>query len=49
MTIGTTAYDTHFNYLQNQTVSYEDFDKVVGRARGTFETPGRIEASYSLL
>ena len=54
MTIGfaTTAYDTHFGYLQNQNVSYEDFDKVVAELRenqGTFEDAlARIEASYGL-
>ncbi len=49
MTIGfaTTAYDTHFNYLQSQTLSYEDFDpaKAVGQMRedkATFEgRPGQ--------
>ncbi len=54
MTIGfaTTAYDTHFNYLQSQTLSYEDFDKAVGQMRedkATFEDAlARIEAAYGL-
>ena len=35
MTIGfaTTAYDTHFNYLQNQTISFTQFDAVITEMR----------------
>jgi alkaline phosphatase len=35
LTIGfaTTAYDTHFRFLEKQTVSYEDFDKMVAQMR----------------
>jgi alkaline phosphatase len=35
LTIGfaTTAYDTHYQYLANQNISYEDFDKVVAQLR----------------
>ena len=35
MTIGfaTTWYDTHFNYLENQNISYESFDKLVAEMR----------------
>ncbi len=35
MTIGfaTTAYDTHFAYLANQTISYTEFDKVISTLR----------------
>ena len=35
MTIGfaTTAYDTHFNYLQNQTISFTQFDAVISEMR----------------
>ncbi|MDO5022632.1 MAG: alkaline phosphatase [Eubacteriales bacterium] len=29
----TTAYDTHFDYLFTQNISYEDFDKEVGKLR----------------
>ncbi len=42
MTIGfaTTAYDTHFNYLTNQKISFTDFDSVIAEMReknATFE------------
>lgn len=42
MTIGfaTTAYDTHFDYLTNQTISFTDFDGVIASMResgATFE------------
>ena len=35
MTIGfaTTAYDTHFNYLENQTISWVQFDDVITEMR----------------
>ncbi len=35
LTVGfaTTAYDTHFDYLTKQNISYEDFDKLVGQMR----------------
>ncbi len=35
MTIGfaTTAYDTHFNYLTNQTISFVDFDNYIAEMR----------------
>lgn len=35
MTIGfaTTAYDTHFSYLTNQTISFTDFDGVIAELR----------------
>lgn len=54
MTIGfaTTAYDTHFNYIQNQNISYESFDKIVGTMRDnkvSFEDAlKQIQASYGL-
>lgn len=37
MTIGfaTTAYDTHFNYLTNQIISFEAFDEVIASLRGS--------------
>lgn len=54
MTIGfaTTAYDTHFNYLTNQKISFTDFDGVIGELRdqkATFEDAlARIEEYYGL-
>ena len=54
MTIGfaTTAYDTHFNYLQNQTISFTQFDAVIGEMRengATFEDAlSEIEKYYGL-
>ena len=54
MTIGfaTTAYDTHFNYLQNQTISFTQFDAVIGEMRengATFEDAlAEIEKYYGL-
>ena len=54
MTIGfaTTAYDTHFNYLTNQKISFTDFDGVIGEMResgATFEDAlAEIETYYGL-
>ena len=54
LTIGfaATAYDTHFNYLSNQTISYEAFDKVIAILResgATFEDAlAEIQAYYGL-
>ena len=54
MTIGfaTTAYDTHFNYLQNQTISWVQFDDVINELRAneaTFEDAlAEIEKYYGL-
>jgi len=54
MTIGfaTTAYDTHFNYLQNQTVSFTTFSEMVAEMRdngATFEDAlATIETYYGL-
>ncbi len=54
MTIGfaTTAYETHFNYLKNAKVSYQEFDKVITDMRtskATFEDALKaIEAYYGL-
>ncbi len=54
MTIGfaTTAYDTHFSYLTNQTISFTDFDEVIAKLRdsgATFEDAlAEIEANYGL-
>ncbi|MFH1513371.1 MAG: alkaline phosphatase [Bacillota bacterium] len=54
MTIGfaTTAYDTHFDYLQNQTISFQDFTAIAGELRdsgATFEDAlAQIEAYYGL-
>ncbi len=54
MTIGfaATAYDTHFNYLQNAKVSYQEFDKVIAGMRlskVSFEDALKsIEAYYGL-
>ena len=54
LTLGfaTTAYDTHYDYLQNQNVSYEDFDKIVAQMRenkvGFEDALKQIEASYGL-
>ena len=54
MTIGfaTTAYDTHFNYLQNQTISWVQFDDVIAQMRdsnATFEDAlAQIETYYGL-
>lgn len=54
MTIGfaTTAYDTHFNYLTNQKISFTDFDAVIGRLRddgASFEDAlAEIETYYGL-
>ena len=46
MTIGfaTTAYDTHFDYLTSQKVSFTDFDGMIGEMRengASFEEIGR--------
>lgn len=54
MTIGfaTTAYDTHFGYLTNQTISFTEFDSVIAQMRedkATFEDAlAEIEAYYGL-
>ena len=54
MTIGfaTTAYDTHFDYLANQTISFTQFDEVITRMRdngATFEEAlAEIETYYGL-
>ncbi len=54
MTIGfaATAYDTHFNYLQNAKVSYQEFDAVIADMRANkvaFEEALKtIEAYYGL-
>ena len=54
MTIGfaTTAYDTHFNYLENQTISWVQFDDVITEMRendATFEDAlAEIETYYGL-
>ena len=54
MTIGfaTTAYDTHFTYLTNQTISFTDFDTVIGELResgASFEDAlAQIETYYGL-
>lgn len=54
MTIGfaTTAYETHFNYIKNQNVSFEDFDKIVEKMRAdkiSFEDALKeIEKSFGL-
>ena len=54
MTIGfaTTAYETHFAYLANQTISYVDFDNTVTTLRdsgATFEAAlAEIETCYGL-
>ncbi len=46
LTIGfaTTKYDTHFDYLTGQTISFLDFDKVIGNLR---ETGGTFDAALS--
>ena len=54
MTIGfaTTAYDTHFDYLTNQTISFTDFDGVIATMResgATFEEAlEQIKTYYGL-
>ena len=54
MTIGfaTTAYDTHFDYLQHQKISFQDFTGIVGGLRdsgATFEDAlAQIETYYGL-
>ncbi|HRX09358.1 MAG TPA: alkaline phosphatase, partial [Candidatus Limiplasma sp.] len=54
MTIGfaTTAYSTHFDYLANQTISFEDFSGIVAQMQAdgaTFETAlAEIETYYGL-
>lgn len=54
LTIGfaATAYDTHFDYLQKQTMSYVDFDKEIARLReekADFATALQvIEKNYGL-
>ncbi|MDY4139346.1 MAG: alkaline phosphatase [Eubacteriales bacterium] len=54
MTIGfaTTAYDTHFDLLANQTISFTDFDAVIADMResgATFEDAlKQVEAYYGL-
>ena len=54
MTIGfaTTAYDTHFNYLTNQLISFTDFDGVIAslrEAKATFdEAMVEVEKYYGL-
>ena len=52
MTIGfaTTAYDTHFDYLTNQTISFTDFDGVIATMResgATFEEALEQIKTYS--
>ncbi len=48
----TTAYDTHYYYLDNQKQSYEDFDKIVAKMREektSFEDAlKQVEACYGL-
>ncbi|MDR1570058.1 MAG: alkaline phosphatase [Oscillospiraceae bacterium] len=54
LTIGfaTTAYDTHFDYLAAQDISYADFDKVIAQLRdsgASFEQAlAEIEARFGL-
>lgn len=54
LTLGfaTTAYDTHYAYLDNQKYSYEDFDRIVGKMReektGFEDALKQIEAGYGL-
>ncbi|MDD3410861.1 MAG: alkaline phosphatase [Eubacteriales bacterium] len=54
MTIGfaTTAYDTHFDYLTHQTISFTDFDKTIAALRdngASFEDAmAEIEKCYGL-
>ena len=54
LTIGfaMTKYDTHFGYLSGQTISFVDFDRVIGKLRaegGTFDdTLKEIERFYGL-
>ncbi len=54
LTIGfaATAYETHFNYLESQTISFEDFDKVIAGLRdkgASFEDAlTEIKAYYGL-
>ena len=54
MTIGfaTTAYDSHFDYLQNETIGYVEFSKLVAEMRkngATFEDAlAQIETYYGL-
>lgn len=54
LTVGfaATAYDTHFDYLQNQTISFTDFDKVIADLRekgASFEDAlTAIETHYGL-
>ena len=54
MTIGfaTTAYDTHFAYLTNQTVSFTDFDETIAKLRekgASFEDAlAEIKTCYGL-
>ena len=54
MTIGfaATAYDTHFDYLAHQTMSFEDFDKEIAQMRqdkATFEDAlAKIQEVYGL-
>ena len=54
MTIGfaATAYDTHFDYLTHQTMSFEDFDKEIAQMRqdkATFEDAlAKIQEVYGL-
>ena len=54
MTIGfaTTAYDTHFTYLTNQTISFTDFDGVIAEMKengATFEDAlKQVETYYGL-
>jgi alkaline phosphatase len=54
LTIGfaTTAYETHFNYLDSQTISYDEFDGVIAALReknATFEDAlSEIKTYYGL-
>ena len=54
MTIGfaTTAYDTHFDYLQNQTISFTHFDNLIAQMReegASFEDAlAQIQQYYGL-
>ncbi len=54
MTIGfaTTAYDTHFDYLKSQTISFQDFSSIVGGLRDSgaafADALARIETYYGL-
>lgn len=52
ISFATTAYDTHFNYLTSQTISFTDFDAVIGTLRdkgASFEEAlEEVETYYGL-